>query len=80
MSSDVDTYLDTYKAAEFLGKAPQTLRSWRSAGTGPPYYKLPGGSVGYKVAQLIAWRDARTKQVDPETPAQAVQDPSQDGK
>ena len=34
--------IDTNGAAELLGVAPATLRSWRYRGKGPPYRKVGG--------------------------------------
>jgi hypothetical protein len=42
------------EAAQYLGKPEKTLANWRSAGIGPPYYRV-GGSIRYDVADLDAW-------------------------
>jgi predicted DNA-binding transcriptional regulator AlpA len=36
----------------------QTLRNYRSGGTGPPYYKVNGRSVRYKESEVAAWVEA----------------------
>ena len=53
--------LNTQHAADVLGVRPQTLRLWRSRGTGPTYIRLHGtrGMVLYDVADLQAWLDRR---------------------
>jgi len=53
--------INTAKAADVLGVRPQTLRLWRSRGTGPTYVRLHGtrGRVLYDVADLRAWLDTR---------------------
>jgi hypothetical protein len=39
-----------------------TLQNWRSAppekNFGPKYYKLPGGRVRYKLADVLSWIEA----------------------
>lgn len=49
--------LSTTEAAEILGLAPRTLENWRGQGQGPNWLKV-GRSVGYRLADLITWRDA----------------------
>jgi hypothetical protein len=51
-------------AAAVLCKHEVTLRTWRSEGRGPPYFKNPNGtSVLYKVQDLWDWTEKNT--VDP---------------
>lgn len=49
--------------AELRAIAPAgTLRNWRSAGAGPPFYKLSRGKAGrvaYYGADLLAWLETR---------------------
>lgn len=55
---DPRTRLTSREAADYLGQKQQTLANWRSAGIGPPFYKV-GSSVQYLVADLDAWLEAR---------------------
>lgn len=53
--------LDEKKAAEVLGLSPGTLSVWRSTGR----YKVPfikvGHLVRYRLADLDAWLESRTR-------------------
>ena len=51
---------DTEGAADRLGITPETLRNWRWRGEGPPFLKL-GRAVRYRLSDLSAWLDARTR-------------------
>lgn len=51
---------DTDGAAERLGVTPETLRNWRWRGDGPRYLKL-GRAVRYRLIDLAAWLDERTR-------------------
>ena len=55
---DPATRLTSSEAAEYLGKHPQTLQNWRSAGTGPAYIK--GKPIMYRVSALEAYLDRET--------------------
>lgn len=57
---EADRTLSEAEAASFLGKAPQTLRHWRSEGKGPAYMK-EGRNIGYLLKDLEAWRQANRK-------------------
>lgn len=48
------TYIDTVKAAEFLGLSPKTLNKLRCVGGGPEYHKL-GRCVRYTREDLERW-------------------------
>lgn len=41
-------------AARLLGHHPDTLRNWRDAGEGPPYYK-PAGRITYALRDLASF-------------------------
>jgi transposase len=61
--------LNDVEAAKFLGVSKQTLRNWRSKGSGkgPAYVKLspgPRGRVVYLLEDLQAYRDRC--RIDPE--------------
>jgi hypothetical protein len=49
-------------AARRIGVALPTLRTWRSRGRGPAYYKTPTGII-YDEVDLRAW--ARGRRIDP---------------
>ncbi|MGI0528006.1 helix-turn-helix domain-containing protein [Rhizobium giardinii] len=51
-----DGRIGEYDAAALLGKAPQTLRNWRS-GAGPLRCSRLGGRILYKIADLAAFLD-----------------------
>ncbi len=57
-------YVDTKRAAEFLGLAPGTLQNQRSLRAGPPYIRLSPKRIIYKLADLRAYLEAR--RIDPE--------------
>lgn len=52
-------YLRPRDAARYLGVAERTLESWRRKKEGPPYYRPCANTVTYKLADLIAWAEAR---------------------
>lgn len=49
-----DTLLNTSDLAETLSVSESALSIWRSAGEGPPYFKL-GGKYKYLKADVISW-------------------------
>ncbi len=51
------------EAAELLAVPIETLKNWRDSKRGPPYYKLPGGSVRYEASKLEGW--LKTQRKDP---------------
>jgi hypothetical protein len=50
------------EVSQLAGVRLQTLRNWRSdptkRGRGPAYHKLPGGSVRYRLCDVLAWLQA----------------------
>lgn len=56
----MEVVLDTKKAAECVGLAPQTLNKLRCTGGGPPYYKHTRRVV-YPVAGLKEWLEQRLR-------------------
>lgn len=50
--------LNDKEVALRTGFSLQTIRNYRSGGTGPPYYKLNGRSVRYKESEVTAWVEA----------------------
>ena len=46
------------EVGEMLGMSPDTLRTWRARGKGPPFAKLEGG-VRYDEDDVKAWVEER---------------------
>lgn len=46
--------INTADAAGMLGVSTHTLRGWRNADAGPPWYKIEG-SIRYNLADLLEW-------------------------
>jgi excisionase family DNA binding protein len=47
------------QAAELLGMAQVTLEQWRRRGDGPRFWRV-GRRVRYRLADVLAFREART--------------------
>lgn len=59
MSSDTpERYVSTAEAAAFLGFSPKTLRKWRTLRRGPPFSRINGRTIAYRVADLSAYMEA----------------------
>ena len=65
MSDRKDKFLDTRRAADFLGLSPRTLQTYRSTGAGPDFHRF-GGVVRYRRSDLDAWATVRRTQKFPE--------------
>lgn len=52
--------VNTRKAAEILGRSPNTLKRWRYEGIGPAYVEMEG-RVSYDVAVLIEYINENTR-------------------
>jgi hypothetical protein len=52
--------LDTPQAAARYGFAPDTFVKWRKSGKGPPYVKIAGRCVRYRVCDLEVWLTQNT--------------------
>lgn len=52
--------MTTPEASEYLRYKVETLKWWRSHGGGPPFIKINGRLVRYRVRDLDAWLDKRT--------------------
>ena len=52
--------VNTRKAAEILGRSPNTLKRWRYEGVGPAYVEIEG-RVSYDVAVLIEYINENTR-------------------
>jgi hypothetical protein len=59
-------FLNTYEAADRLGVAPATLRTWRAQHKGPVFYKFHR-AVFYKAEDLNAWISKHYKAVMPKS-------------
>ena len=53
-------YLNTRKAAEWLGLSPRTLDRYRVTGDGPPFFRF-GNRVRYALADLEVWASRRRR-------------------
>jgi predicted DNA-binding transcriptional regulator AlpA len=51
--------LNERQAAELMSLSVRSLQRLRQSGLGPPYVKLPGGSVRYLPAMTERWLAAR---------------------
>jgi predicted DNA-binding transcriptional regulator AlpA len=54
--------LDTHQVADRLGVSSTTVRKWRMSGDGPPWLKLPGGTVRYDPGTLAEWIESRRRE------------------
>lgn len=52
--------MDTHEASDYLRVPAKTLRSWRDRGEGPPYIRVNGRLVRYRVGDVDAWLDKQT--------------------
>jgi len=57
---DLERALSTRQVAELLGAAEITLAQWRARGEGPRFFKIGKRHVRYRLADVLAYRDART--------------------
>ncbi len=53
-------FLNTPKAAEYVGLRPCTLEAWRCYGGGPRFVKL-GRAVRYRLDDLDDWVESRVR-------------------
>ena len=63
----------TEEAGGLVRLKPQTMRSLRSKGGGPAFVRLSSNRVGYRVEDLEAWIQSRTRRstCDPGPPGRA---------
>ena len=52
----LETLLKPAEAAAFLGCHTNTLRNWRSAGTGPHFVQHTGRTIRYRISDLLDHR------------------------
>lgn len=63
INTETDKFIDAKAAAEIIGVAETTLRSWRRRECGPAYHQLVTGGeacglVRYSYADLMSWMGA----------------------
>lgn len=56
-----DQLLAEVHAAKLLAVSPRTLRNWRTIGNGPDYIKISGRCVRYRLCDLIAFINKRSR-------------------
>lgn len=55
------TMLSTNQVAERLNVSPLTVRRWRLVDQGPPWVKLPAGTVRYDPDALDTWIEGQRR-------------------
>ena len=53
--------LTVLETAAFLKVSKSALNKWRGEGSGPRYVRLTGGTVRYRVTDLLAFIDERVR-------------------
>lgn len=59
-ASHLNRLLGTCEAALHFGLKPQTLREWRTSGSGPRYVRLSRNRVAYRIEDLDEWERSRS--------------------
>ncbi|WP_366526141.1 helix-turn-helix domain-containing protein [Geothrix sp.] len=67
-----EALLTRREAASFLAISPRTLELWAIRGGGPAFVKV-GHLCRYRMADLQAWTEARTRQHTRDTPSGGVE-------
>lgn len=57
---DAQRLLTTLQLSEYLVVPVKTIRSWREHRQGPPYIKVNGRLVRYRVSAVEAWLDKQS--------------------
>ncbi|MGB5217367.1 MAG: helix-turn-helix domain-containing protein [Smithella sp.] len=65
----MEPLLTEKEAAELLNVKPETLQTWRSNRTGPPFVKFKTGGIRYKEADLEVWAAVSTRNPNAEDKA-----------
>ena len=65
--------LTTDEAGEILGLTRRAMEERRRRGSGPPYIRVGGSTVRYRLADLEEWLDERTFQSTSEEAAAEAQ-------
>jgi len=58
-TEDTERAVTTRDVARLLGLAEITITQMRARGEGPPHFKAGARNVRYRLADVLAWRDAR---------------------
>jgi hypothetical protein len=56
--NSVDPLLDEHAAATVLNLSVKTLRRWRWSRCGPPWFRIGGTAVRYRLSDLTAFIEA----------------------
>lgn len=80
MTGPYITTLDEARVAEILGTTPNALRNQRYDGKGPPYVRLNGRKVIYRLCDLVAYLDARVVVPSPQPPSPVPLPPRRRGR
>jgi predicted DNA-binding transcriptional regulator AlpA len=56
-----NTLLTETQAAELLSHSVRTIQGWRLSGGGPPFIKMGGRSVRYRVCDIERWLEERRR-------------------
>src|SRR5450432_2406097 len=60
----ISALLSVDEVSALIGVAVPTLDTWRCRGFGPPWYKLGGKIVRYRLDELEAWIDSKRRELD----------------
>lgn len=52
-----DRYITEAEAAEITGFTKWAFQAWRCRGGGPPFFKVRGTRVRYKLSEVFAWME-----------------------
>lgn len=65
MANSPNDYKRVDDVASYLGVSDVTLKKWRLAGGGPPWYRLGGQTIVYKLAEVDEWVEKQRYAVAP---------------
>lgn len=58
-AAEPDPWLTPDEAADLIGRAPATLKTWRSNGSGPAFFRTGPSGVRYRLSAVVAWSLSR---------------------
>jgi predicted DNA-binding transcriptional regulator AlpA len=58
-AADPEIAIATRDASRITGLAEITLAQMRARGEGPPFFRVGERNIRYRLADVLAWRDAR---------------------
>lgn len=58
-AQDADRWVAPRTVADLLSVSVKALMHWRSRETGPPYHRMPDGTVRYRLTEVHAWMAER---------------------